>query len=62
MSMGNGFEEWKKIAKFIDGSWCSSWKERIIKLSGKEILAPIKPGNKKYEAIELARGRFTKEK
>ena len=60
--LGNGFEEWKKTAKYFEGSWWTPWSERLIKLSGKEVTAPLKAGNQKYKAIEPAPGRYVKEK
>ncbi len=61
-TLGKGFEEWKKTAKFHVGSWWTPWVERLIKLSGKEISAPLKAGNEKYKAIEPAPGRYVMEK
>ena len=60
--LGSGFEEWKKTAKYFEGTWWTPWVERLIKLSGKEVSAPLKAGNEKYKAIEPAPGRYVKEK
>jgi polyhydroxyalkanoate synthase len=57
-----GFDEWRKTAKHIEGSWWTSWLERITKLSGKEIPAVLKAGNETYKAIESAPGKYVKEK
>jgi polyhydroxyalkanoate synthase len=61
-TLGKGFEEWKKTSRQFDGSWWTVWIERLAKLSGKEIAAPIKAGNETFKAIEPAPGRFVKEK
>ena len=60
--MGNGFEAWKKTAKYFEGSWWTPWTERLLKQSGKEIAAPLKAGNQTYKIIEPAPGRYVKEK
>jgi len=60
--LGIGFEEWKKTAKYFEGSWWTPWIDRLIKQSGKEIAAPLKAGNEKYKIIEPAPGRYVKEK
>lgn len=60
--LGYGFEEWKKTATCFEGSWWTAWLERLVKLSGKEIAAPVQPGNAKYKAIEPSPGRYAKEK
>lgn len=61
-TLGKGFEEWKKTAEHFDGSWWTVWIERLIKISGKEIAAPIKSGNETFRTIEPAPGRYVKEK
>lgn len=58
----NGYEHWKKTAKNQEGSWWTYWTKNIIKLSGKQIPAPKKPGTTKYKLIEAAPGRYLKEK
>jgi polyhydroxyalkanoate synthase subunit PhaC len=60
--LGSGFEEWKKTAKYFEGSWWTPWIERLIKLSGKEISAPVKAGNEKFKTIEAAPGRYVQER
>ena len=60
--LGNGFETWQKTASHVKGSWWTSWVERLVKLSGKEVAAPLKAGNDKYKIVEPAPGRFVKEK
>jgi polyhydroxyalkanoate synthase len=59
--LGNGFEEWKKTAKYVEGSWWTPWSEKLIKVSGKEIPAPAKAGNQTYKIIEPAPGSYVKE-
>lgn len=61
-TLGKGFEEWKKTAKHFEGSWWTLWIERLNKLSGEKITAPLKAGNEIFKAIEPAPGRFVKEK
>ena len=61
-TLGKGFEEWKKTSQQFDGSWWTVWIERLTKLSGKEIAAPLKAGNETFKAIEPSPGRFVKEK
>jgi polyhydroxyalkanoate synthase len=60
--LGGGFEEWKKTAKYFEGSWWTPWSEKLIKVSGKEIPAPAKAGNQTYKFIEAAPGSYAKEK
>jgi polyhydroxyalkanoate synthase len=59
--LGNGFEEWKKTAKSFEGSWWTPWVAKLIKVSGKEIAAPVKTGNQTYKIIEPAPGSYVKE-
>jgi len=61
-SLGKGFEEWKKSAKHIDGSWWEPWSDWLAKQSGKKIEVPRQAGNNKYEIIEPAPGSYVKEK
>ena len=60
--LGGTFEEWRNSAKYIEGSWWTTWTERLINHSGKQIAAPEKAGNEKYKIIEPAPGRYVKEK
>lgn len=60
--LDDGFEAWRKTAKFKKGSWWNTWSTRLAERSGKEILAPKKMGNTKYKPIEPAPGRYVKEK
>ncbi|MHB8261755.1 MAG: PHA/PHB synthase family protein [Bacteroidia bacterium] len=59
--LGSGFEEWKRTAKYVEGSWWTPWSEKLIKVSGKEIVAPAKAGNQTYKTIEPAPGSYIKE-
>ncbi len=61
-NLGNGFNEWKNTATFNKGSWWTHWIEKLVKLSGKETLAPSIMGNTQYEFIEAAPGRYVKKK
>lgn len=60
--LNKGFGEWKKTSEYFEGSWWVAWLDRLVKLSGKKIVIREKIGNIKYEAIELAPGKFVKEK
>jgi polyhydroxyalkanoate synthase len=60
--LGYGFEEWRKNAKHINGSWWTPWSNWLKTKSGKKINAPTKPGNKNYKIIEKAPGTYVKEK
>jgi len=60
--LGNGFEEWKSSSEYYKGSWWPIWTNKLIKFSGKEIIAPLTMGNNNYPIIEPSPGRFVKEK
>ena len=60
--LGNGFEEWKLSSEYYKGSWWPIWTNKLIKFSGKEIIAPLTMGNNNYPIIEPSPGRFVKEK
>jgi len=60
--LNNGYEAWKKTAKFHQGSWWTPWTERLSKYSGKKVAATKTLGNAKYKVIEPAPGRYVKEK
>lgn len=57
-----GFEVWKQTAEFHEGSWWTAWSERLIKKSGKQIVAAKNSGNTKFKIIEPAPGRYVKER
>ena len=61
-NLGSGFEEWKSSAEYHKGSWWPVWTDKLIKLSGKEISAPLIMGNEDYPVIEPSPGKFVKEK
>ncbi len=61
-TLGKGFEEWKKTSQHFEGSWWTPWIEKLLKLSGKEITAPLTAGNERFKAIEPAPGSYVKEK
>jgi polyhydroxyalkanoate synthase len=60
--LGNGFEHWKKTANHFDGSWWTPWGKKLAEKSGKKITASSILGNKKYQVIEPAPGKYVKEK
>jgi len=60
--LNEGFEKWKKTAKFSEGSWWEAWSNRIMEKSGKQIPANKILGNNKYKIIEAAPGRYVKER
>lgn len=60
--LGDGFEEWKKTARYSEGSWWEPWLERLMTLSGNKIPSPLKAGSGLYPVIEPAPGKFVKEK
>jgi polyhydroxyalkanoate synthase subunit PhaC len=60
--LGYGYGEWKKTARFCEGSWWTHWSKKLEKVSGKQIASPKHPGNSKYKTIEPAPGRYVKEK
>ncbi len=60
--LGGSFDEWKKTAKFKEGSWWTPWSERLIANSGKLIPAKAKLGNEQYVPTEKAPGSYVTEK
>ena len=60
--LGGSFEDWKKTAKFNEGSWWTTWSERLLANSGKQISTKQKVGNEQYPIIEAAPGRYVIEK
>ncbi|MDX2173637.1 MAG: class I poly(R)-hydroxyalkanoic acid synthase [Bacteroidota bacterium] len=60
--LGKGFKEWKKTAKFNEGSWWTPWSEKLIKISGKKIPAKEQLGNKTHKILESAPGKYVLEK
>lgn len=60
--LDGGFGNWKKTAKYNEGSWWTPWSERLLANSGKQIAAKQKAGNEKYTKIEAAPGSYVMEK
>ena len=54
--------EWLKTATEVPGSWWDDWCAWLQPLAGKQIAAPKTYGNKTYQAIEPAPGRYVKAK
>ncbi len=54
------FDHWKETASFHEGSWWTSYIEKLIKHSGKQIPVKKELGNKMYPVIEAAPGRYVK--
>jgi polyhydroxyalkanoate synthase len=59
---GYGFEEWQKTARYVEGSWWTSWNEWLVENSGLKVPAPERAGNEAYTIIEPAPGRYVKQK
>jgi polyhydroxyalkanoate synthase len=49
-------------AKEIKGSWWPRWSEWLAQHSGGTRAAPARPGNARYKPVELAPGRYVKQK
>jgi polyhydroxyalkanoate synthase len=60
--LNKGYDEWKKTAKFTEGSWWTVWSDKLKEKSGKLIPAPKSNGNKTFLVIEPAPGSYVKEK
>ncbi|HJW12524.1 MAG TPA: class I poly(R)-hydroxyalkanoic acid synthase [Albitalea sp.] len=54
--------KWFDKATEQPGSWWTDWSAWLQGLSGKQIVAPKTPGNRKYKPIEPAPGRYVKQK
>ncbi len=61
-TLGNGFDEWVKTAKYKRGSWWQYWIERIAEHSGFRKEASQSLGSKDFKVIEAAPGKYVKEK
>lgn len=55
-------EEWLRGAVENPGSWWPEWSDFLSKNAGKQVAAPKKFGNAKYQPIEAAPGRYVKVK
>lgn len=55
-------DEWMADAREQPGSWWPEWAEFLKQNAGKQIPAPKKYGNAKYQQIEPAPGRYVKVK
>ena len=54
--------EWLQTAKEHPGSWWGDWSHWLQGHAGKQIAAPKNYGNRKYQAVEPAPGRYVKAK
>jgi polyhydroxyalkanoate synthase len=59
--LGEGYDEWKRTAKFNEGSWWTHWTKWLVEKSGELLKAPKELGSKAYPVIEPAPGRYVKE-
>lgn len=59
---GDSAETWLAEAKETAGSWWPEWAAFLAENAGKEVPAPRKFGNAKYQPIEPAPGRYVKVK
>ncbi len=57
---GADSEQWLAGSKEAPGSWWTHWSEWLAPMGGDQIAARKKPGNKKYQEIEPAPGRYVK--
>jgi polyhydroxyalkanoate synthase len=55
-------DAWLGAATEARGSWWPSWAQWLAAYKGGERKAPGKPGNRKYQPIERAPGRYVKER
>ena len=55
-------QDWFDKAREHPGSWWTDWATWLKGHAGKQIAAPKGPGNRRYKAIELAPGRYVKQK
>jgi len=53
-------EAWFKTAVENKGSWWPQWASFLAENGGKDVPAPARPGNKHYQPIEAAPGRYVK--
>jgi polyhydroxyalkanoate synthase len=55
-------QQWLASAKEHPGSWWPDWAAWLKGHAGKQVAAPKTPGNRQYQAIEPAPGRYVKQK
>ncbi|HYI06342.1 MAG TPA: alpha/beta fold hydrolase, partial [Reyranella sp.] len=55
-------DDWFESAVEHPGSWWTDWSAWLAGFGGRQIAAPKGYGNRKYQAIEPAPGRYVKEK
>ena len=55
-------DAWFNSATEHPGSWWTDWSAWLAGHAGKQIAAPKSPGNKTYQVIEPAPGRYVKAK
>ena len=55
-------ETWLSGASEHPGSWWPEWAKFLAEHGGKDVDAPAKPGNAKYQPVEPAPGRYVKMK
>lgn len=55
-------DRWLETAQDVPGSWWPAWSNWLRDRAGAEVPAPKTVGNRKYQRIEAAPGRYVKEK
>lgn len=53
-------DDWMAGATEHAGSWWAEWAAFLAQHGGADVKAPVRPGNKQYQAIEPAPGRYVK--
>jgi polyhydroxyalkanoate synthase len=57
-SFPSSLEDWVAQAKEVPGSWWDDWMSWLSQHAGPRALSPKKQGNKTYQPIEPAPGRY----
>lgn len=57
---GEDAQAWFDTATEHAGSWWPEWSQFLASHGGKQIKAPVKPGNARFKPIEAAPGRYVK--
>ena len=57
-SFPSSLEDWVAQATEVPGSWWDDWMSWLMQHAGPRVLAPKKQGNKAYQPIEPAPGRY----